>query len=82
MGSVTVRLPNEAREALRTLAHDMDLPMQDVLVKAIDSYRRQILLEQLNEDYAALREDPVAWREVLEERAEWDATLLDGLQDD
>jgi hypothetical protein len=29
--------------------------------------------------YKRLREDPEAWQQELEERAEWDATLLDGI---
>lgn len=40
------------------------------------------LLRRGNEAYARLREDPEAWAEVLRERAEWDCTLMDGLEDE
>ncbi|MDP9380337.1 MAG: hypothetical protein M3Q29_09335 [Chloroflexota bacterium] len=45
-------------------------------------YRRQLLLDRANDGFAALRGDPEAWREELEERAAWDVTLSDGLERD
>jgi hypothetical protein len=44
--------------------------------------RRQHLLELANTAFDALRSDPDAWREYLEERAEWESTLADGLDDE
>lgn len=44
--------------------------------------RRRRLLEETNRAYAALRADPDAWREELAERAIWDVTNLDGLDED
>ena len=41
--------------------------------------QRQRFFEEANADYAALRADPVAWQEVLAERALWENTLMDGL---
>lgn len=38
------------------------------------------MLAEANAAYARLREDPEAWAELLAERAEWDCTLLDGLE--
>ena len=32
--------------------------------------------------YKALKADPDVWALELEERAEWDATLMDGLEDE
>lgn len=39
------------------------------------------LLKQANKAYAALRNDPKAWSEELEERTLWEATLFDGLEE-
>ncbi len=50
--------------------------------RAIEQYRRQRFLEELNAGFAALRNDPEAWKEELEEREEWDRTLADGLGDE
>ncbi len=44
--------------------------------------RRELLLEEANVAYAALRADPEAWREELDELATWEATLADGLDDE
>ena len=42
--------------------------------------RRKKLIQASNEAYAKLRRNPKAWKEELEERALWDATLADGLE--
>ncbi len=79
MGSTSVRISQETREALRALAAESQSSMREVLERAIECYRRQRLLEQANEAYAALRADPKAWQQELQERQAWDATLADGL---
>ena len=43
---------------------------------------RQYFLEGLAGDFAALRNNPEAWLEEQEERAVWDDTLGDGLEDE
>jgi predicted transcriptional regulator len=80
--STMVRVTDETRVALRYLAEDMNEPMQQVLAKAVEAYRRQRILEQTNAAYAVLRSDQQTWQEVLDERAEWDVTLADGLERD
>jgi hypothetical protein len=55
--------------------------LQHVLKKAIENYRRQMILEKTNEAYAKLREDPDAWGEELSERALWENTTSDDLDD-
>jgi hypothetical protein len=55
--------------------------MTEVLDKAIEAYRRSRFLAGLNEDFAALRRDEIAWEDELRERRAWDATLSDGLED-
>ncbi|GBF35339.1 programmed cell death antitoxin YdcD [Desulfocucumis palustris] len=54
--------------------------MQTVLDKAIENYRRKCFLEEANRAYEALRNNPEAWKAELNERAEWDVTLNDGLR--
>ncbi|CUS04118.2 conserved protein of unknown function [Candidatus Promineifilum breve] len=54
--------------------------MQIIVEEAIEAYQGQRLLEATNAAYAALQNDPQAWLELLEERAEWDVTLADGLE--
>lgn len=77
-----VRVNPETHAALHELAKDLHLSLQEVLGQAVEQYRRRTLLEQANVAYAALRADPQAWQEELAERALWDTTLLDGLDDE
>lgn len=81
MVSTTVRVSKETREALRELAEQSGEPMHRVLAKAVEAYRRQRFWEQTNAAYAALRADPEAWQEELQERRDWEATLADGLEE-
>ena len=77
MASTTVRITLQTSEALRVLAASTGRSMQDVLAAAVEAYSRQLLLDRTNEGYAALRESPERWREELEERTGWEATLAD-----
>ena len=56
--------------------------MSRTLEMAVETLRRQTLLEETNRAYAALRGDPKRWEEEQAERAAWDATLSDGLEND
>lgn len=72
-----VRISEHARNSLRALARQEGQSMQAVLDRAIESYRRQTMLEGLNAAYARLSDRDRT--EVEEERQLWDATLGDGL---
>ena len=71
-----------ARETLRELAAQTGESMQTTLHKAIETYRRQRFLEETNAAFQALRENPEAWKAEQEERAAWDSTLADGLEEE
>lgn len=79
MSTPTIAISETSQQILRELAEQTGQSMTDVLDKALDTYRRKLFFEQLNAGYAALRADPQAWAEELEERKLWDATLMDGL---
>jgi hypothetical protein len=76
---LTVRISSNAHESLREIAQADHEPMQSVLDKAIEEYRRKRFLEDLNRAYAELRVDQEAWKEEEAERRLWDQTLADGL---
>ncbi len=77
--SLNVRISSHSHALLRQLATEADEPMQAVLDKAIERYRRETFLKAANEDYAAVRRNPRAWKAALQERRTWDGTLADGL---
>jgi hypothetical protein len=79
VATTTVWITEQTRATLRELAEGTGTSMQDVLATAVEAYRRQQILEATNTAFAALRSDPEAWKEALNERTAWDATLADGL---
>ena len=81
MTTTTVRISEHTRDMLRELAQAAGVSMQEVLEQAVEAYRREKFMAELNAGYAALRNDPVAWQEYQDELAEWDVTLADGLEE-
>jgi predicted transcriptional regulator len=81
MTTKMIRISDRTRSALLELASDSGESMQQVLARAVEAYRAQRLLERTNEAYARLRNSPDLWKEELEERALWERTLADGLED-
>jgi predicted transcriptional regulator len=77
-----VELSVDAYARLRELAKNEGRSAAELLDQAINELWRARLLARANEAYAALRNDPVAWQEELDERRFWDCTLMDGLEDD
>jgi predicted transcriptional regulator len=81
MASTTVRVSEHTHELLHKLAAATGEPLQKVLERAVENYRRERFYAEFNAAFERLKADPVAWEEELAERAEWDATLADGLDD-
>ncbi len=80
MGSVNVRVTKQTHQQLTALSKENGLPMQTILDRAVEAYRRHSFLEALNADFAALRAQPEEWAEEMEERKLWEQTLADGLE--
>jgi hypothetical protein len=78
-GQVTVRVTEETRALLRWLSEIEGRSMQAVLRSALEVYRRQRFLDEINAGYAELRRDRRSWQEWTTERMLWDRTLSDGL---
>lgn len=78
----TVRVTNATHRALQDLAAQAGEPMTVVLARAVERYRREQLLRDANDAWAAIKADPVAWRELKDEDKVWDVTLMDGLEDE
>jgi len=53
----------------------------EMLAKAVESYRRELLLEDTNEAFSKLKEQGDLWKGELVEREEWEGTLSDGQSD-
>ena len=78
MSTTTIRVPTETRDTLSEMARQSGLSMQSVIERAVELYKRQQMLAAINDAYAAVRNDQVAWSALEAERSEWDMTLVDG----
>ena len=78
MSSANIRISAEGREVLRTLAKEEGVPMGVLLEKALETYRREKFLQDVNASYAALKANPRKWRDEIAERELWENTLSDG----
>lgn len=79
MAQGTTRISAAAHGILRELSEAEGKPMSALLDEAVETLRRQRFLERVNAAYAALRSDPAAWADIVEERRAWEPTLSDGL---
>ena len=76
---MNVQISEKALEVVRQISEQKGLEISDVLDNAVEVYRREVFLEQTSRSFEALKEDPEAWREELEERALWENSLADGV---
>ena len=82
MPGTTVRIRSETRETLRQLERETGYRTTELLARAVEQYRRSVILGLTNTAYGALRADPDRWADLQAERDEWDTTLADGLEND
>lgn len=78
--TANVRISPRAHQLLRQLAEEEQQSMQAILDRALERYRRENFLRAANADFEALRCDPKAWKDELQERELWERTLADGLE--
>ncbi len=81
MTTTTIRVSTRTRDTIHTLAAQAGVSMQVIVDAAVEAYRREQLLDSANAAYAALRADPLRWQALEAERAEWDGTIADGLDE-
>jgi len=77
-----VRISERSYRTLKDLAKTEGDTLQHILDKAVEDYRRASFIREANAEYAALKDDPAAWADELQERAEWEQTVGDGLNND
>ena len=80
--SKMIRLDEQSNKTLDDLVKETGSSKQALVRKAISQLMRDYFLQKSNLEYERLQQDPIAWKEELGERAEWDVTLLDGLEDE
>lgn len=75
----SVRVDSATDRSIDELAKETGQTKAAIVRDAVRDFRRKTFFDGLKSDFEALRQDPDAWAEVCRERAEWDATIADGL---
>jgi hypothetical protein len=75
------RISELTAKNLDVLVKKIKKPRQVILEQAVELLAREQFLREANEAYARLKENPEAWKEMMDEHKEWDATLADGLDE-
>lgn len=82
MLTTTVRVAESAHQTLKSISAETGEPMATILEEAIEQYRRKRMFEEANAAWAKMRADSKEWAEELEERRLWEATLMDGIEEE
>ncbi|MBI2857903.1 MAG: ribbon-helix-helix protein, CopG family [Chloroflexi bacterium] len=82
MSTATVRVTSETHEIIQELAKESNQSMQSLIARAVEQYRRQLVLQRANDAYAALRARPETWAEEQGERRIWETSLGDDVEGD
>ena len=77
MPGTTVRIRSDTRETLRELEQQTGEGPQEILARALDQFRRSLIIAETNMAYARAR----AAGDDFSDLEVWDATLRDGLDD-
>ena len=77
--SAMVRVSEQSHHRLREMAAQSGEPMQTIIDKALEQYRRQQFWKEMKIAYAAIENDSDALAAEKSELALWEGTLMDGL---
>ena len=77
----TIKVSAETRDRLKKLADAEQSTMEAALAKVLDQAEEARFWQGVKDDYARLQDDPEQWSDYVNELAEWDQTVGDGLGD-
>ncbi len=78
--TTTIRVTRQTYDTLKEIAVREHASMQDMVDKLLENYETNKFFEDLQQSVLAVKEDPHAWADELQEREDWEATLSDGLE--
>jgi predicted CopG family antitoxin len=82
MASVTVRVRDETRRKLAEMAKREGRSIPEVIAALVERAEADAMIAEHLAAMERLRADPEQWKDYQRELEEWDATLMDGLEDD
>jgi predicted transcriptional regulator len=77
--STTLRVTEETRQRIATIANATGQRMHTVVEHAVDAYERELFWTKFHEGYERLAADPDAWADIEAERAAEAPSLGDGI---
>ena len=75
--STTIRVSEETRDRLASLANATGRPMTRIVEDAVEALERKLFFDTLNRRYEELRADPAVWTEIEQERRVEDGAIGD-----
>jgi hypothetical protein len=78
--SMNIQINEKSLDVIREISQQKGLTVSEVLDEAVEAYRRGLLLDETSAAFQALKKDPEAWLDELEERELWENTLADGVE--
>lgn len=82
MTTTTIRLPRQTHEKLKEIADKERTSLGAMVDRLIAQYEEQAFRRAVHESFRGLREDPAEWEAYQDMIRPWDATLLDGLENE
>jgi hypothetical protein len=82
MTTSNVHVTDGTQRVLQALSEETGKSISEILDKAVEEYRRKIFFEGVDRDYRALKADPQAWSQEVQERQLFENTLMDDLDPD
>ena len=76
-----IRVRPETHETLRTLAEREHVSLTQLVERLAQEEWRRVRLQECNEAFARLRQNPEAWASYQAERRDFEGTLGDGLHE-
>lgn len=77
----TTKVSAETRDRLKKLADAEQLTMEAALANVLDEAEEARFWQGVKDDYPRLQDDPERWAGYVNELAEWDRTVGDGVDD-
>ena len=78
----TIRIGPEAHSILTEIARETHTTLTEALSRAVTAYRREVFMQGLAGDFAALGADHEQWADEQAERLAWEETNADGLENE
>jgi hypothetical protein len=82
MATTSIRIDRATHERLRQIAEKEHSTLSGVITELLDRYEQEEFRRAVHEGFRRLREDPAEWEAYKKMVEPWEATLLDGLEDE